>query len=215
MKIILKHILRNIKENKGRSLLIIISLTIASALFVLNITLPQEIVSKLEESIRIENGTADIEVGGKNPFNIEELKKENEEIKYTGITYTEGTYKDTLISIGGYDIDSSKEMNLLGEDVPDLNKNEVVINDYYAKEYNYHEGDTIPLNVDNTIYELKLVKIVGKKGATYAIYDEPYFIANLETVAEINNTDKDKYQAILIDVKNDEKNRFIHKILTR
>lgn len=205
MKIVLKHILRNIKENKGKSFLIILSLAIASALFIINITLPEHIISSLIESIRIENGSSDLEVSNRALFNIEELKTNNEDILYTPVTYTEGIYNDILISIGGYDIDISKEMKLLGNDVPNLNKNEVVINDYYAKEYNYHEGDIIKLNIDSQIYELILVKIVSKKGATYKIEDEPYFIANLETVAEINKTDKNKYNTILIDVKDDTK----------
>lgn len=205
MKIVLKHILRNIKENKGKSLLIILSLAIASALFIINITLPEHIISSLIESIRIENGSSDLEVSNRDLFNIEELKTNNEDIIYTPVTYTEGTYNDTLFLIGGYDIETSKEMKLLGNDVPNLNKNEVVINDYYAKEHNYHEGDTIKLNIDSQTYELKLVKIVSRKGATYKTENEPYFIANLETIAEINKTDKDKYNTILIDVKDDTK----------
>lgn len=205
MKIVLKHILRNIKENKGKNLLIILSLAIASALFIINITLPKHIISSLIESIRIENGSSNLEVSNRNLFNIEELKTTKEDILYTPVTYTEGTYNDTLITICGYDIETSKEMKLLGNDVPNLNKNEVVINDYYAKKHGLHEGDIIKLNIDSQIYELKLVKIVSKKGATYGTENEPYFVANLETIAEINKTDKDKYNTILIDVKDDTK----------
>lgn len=41
MKIILTHIIRNIKEKKGRSFLIILSLMIASVVFILNLTIPK------------------------------------------------------------------------------------------------------------------------------------------------------------------------------
>jgi len=60
MKVIFKHILKNIWEKKGRSLLIILSLIIATAVFVLNLTLPDKITLKFQETLRSIYGDAEI-----------------------------------------------------------------------------------------------------------------------------------------------------------
>lgn len=49
MTILLKHILRNIKKNKGRSILIVVALTIATIVLLLNITLPNELLLKVRK----------------------------------------------------------------------------------------------------------------------------------------------------------------------
>lgn len=62
MKIILTHIIRNIKEKKGRSFLIILSLMIASVVFILNLTIPKQIVDTKAKQSRDAIGLSDIMV---------------------------------------------------------------------------------------------------------------------------------------------------------
>ena len=73
MSILLKHILRNIKENKGRSILIVVALTIATIVLVLNITLPNELLLKVRETLRSIYGKTDISISTVEPFKIEDI----------------------------------------------------------------------------------------------------------------------------------------------
>lgn len=204
MKIILKHILKNIWEKKGRSLLIILSLIIATTVFVLNLILPNEIVLKVQETLRSIYGDTDVSITTVEPFSIDDLNIGNESIKYIGKSQLEISLEDNQAIIYGVDIEKTKEMNMLGTDIPNLNKNEVVISTKQAEEYGYKEGDLITFSVEDKNYELKIVKIVEKKGLTALDTEFPIFIANLNTVNEIRNIENGKFDGLYIDVENND-----------
>ena len=204
MRIVLKHILKNIWEKKGRSLLIIISLIIATTVFVLNLTMPDELVIKVQETLRSIYGETDIRIGTVEPFSIDDVNVGNEKIAYVGVSELDITIGDKQAIVFGLDIDKSVDMKMLGADIPSLNKNEVVINQKQADEYGYKVGDTIKFSVENQNYEFKIVKIVSKKGLTSLDVEYPIFIANLETVNTIRNIETEKYDTLYIDVENDE-----------
>ena len=94
MKIILKHILKNIWEKKGRSLLIIISLIIATTVFVLNLTMPNELVIKVQETLRSIYGKTDMGMGTVEPFSINDVNIGNEKITYVGVSELDITIDD-------------------------------------------------------------------------------------------------------------------------
>ena len=149
MRIVLKHILKNIWEKKGRSLLIIISLIIATTVFVLNLTMPDELVIKVQETLRSIYGETDIRIGTVEPFSIDDVNVGNEKIAYVGVSELDITIGDKQAIVFGLDIDKSVDMKMLGADIPSLNKNEVVINQKQADEYGYKVGDTIKFSVEN------------------------------------------------------------------
>lgn len=204
MRIILKHILKNIWEKKGRSLLIIISLIIATAVFVLNLTIPNELVLKIQETLRAIYGETDIGIATVEPFSINDIIVGNEKITYVGVSELDITIDDKQAIIFGLDIDKSKNMKMLGNDIPNLNKNEVVINQKQANEHGYKVGDLIKFTIEEQNYELKIVKSVSTKGLTSLDTEYPIFIANLETVNEIRNIETEKYDTLYIDVENNE-----------
>ena len=204
MRIVLKHILKNIWEKKGRSLLIIISLIIATTVFVLNLTMPDELVIKVQETLRSIYGETDIRIGTVEPFSIDDVNVGNEKIAYVGVSELDITIDDKQAIVFGLDIDKSVDMKMLGADIPSLNKNEVVINQKQADEYGYKVGDSLKFSVENQNHEFKIVKIVGKKGLTALDVEYPIFIANLETVNTIRNIETEKYDTLYIDVENDE-----------
>lgn len=80
MKIILKHILRNIREKKGRTFLIVLALTIASMVFTLNLILPDEIMVKLKETYNTIYGSTDIVISDEEEFDIRNIDLGSEEI---------------------------------------------------------------------------------------------------------------------------------------
>lgn len=204
MRIILKHILKNIWEKKGRSLLIIISLIIATTVFVLNLTMPNELILKIQETLRSIYGETDIGIATVEPFSINDVIIGNEKITYVGVSELDITIDDKQAIVFGLDIDKSKDMKMLGDDIPNLNKNEVVINQKHADEHGYKVGDLIKFTIEEQNYELKIVKIVSKKGLTSLDIEYPIFVANLETVNAIRNIETEKYDTLYIDVENDE-----------
>lgn len=204
MKIVLKHILKNIWEKKGRSLLIILSLIIATTVFVLNLTMPNELVLKIQETLRSIYGETDLGIQTVEPFSIKDLNVGEEKINHVGLSELEITINDKQAIVFGLDIDRTKEMKMLGADVPNLNKNEVVINQEQADEHGYKEGDLLKFIIEDQNYEFKIVKIVSKKGLNSLDIEYPVFIANLETVNTIKNIDTEKYDTLYIDVKNND-----------
>lgn len=204
MRIVLKHILKNIWEKKGRSLLIIISLIIATTVFVLNLTMPNELVIKVQETLRSIYGETDMAMATVEPFSINDVNVGNEKITYVGVSELDITIDDKQAIVFGLDINKSVDMKMLGTDIPSLNKNEVVINQKQADEYGYKVGDLIKFTIENQNHEFKIVKIVSKKGLTSLDVEYPIFIANLETVNTIRNIETEKYDTLYIDVENDE-----------
>lgn len=204
MRIVLKHILRNIWEKKGRSLLIIISLIIATTVFVLNLTMPNELVIKVQETLRSIYGETDIRIGTVEPFSISDVNIGNEKITYVGVSELEIAIDDKPAVMLGANIDKLKNMKMLGTDIPELNRNEAVINQKQADKYGYKVGDLIKFTIENQDYEVEIVKIVSKKGLTAIDIEYPFFVVNQETVNIIRNIETEKYDILYIDVENDE-----------
>lgn len=203
MKSILKHIMRNIWEKKGRSLLIILSLTIATTVFVLNLTLPQEIVLKVQETLRQVYGDCDLSVA---------YEDENGDMEF-------GEYKDEIISVKeyqtpvfvnnkpalffGFDNETAKNLKLLGEDVTQIGKDEIIMSKTQAEAGGYKEGDILEISVDDNIHKLKIVKIVEAKGLMSLELDYLFFVGNVDKIIEIQGNDR--FECVYIDVKDDSK----------
>ena len=210
MSILLKHILRNIKENKGRSILIVVALTIATIVLVLNITLPNELLLKVRETLRSIYGKTDISISTVEPFKIEDINWGEEKLNYVGYSQIEmESEKNEVILIKGIDIQKAINLNILGQDVPILKDNEIVVSKKVAEKSGYKQGDILKLKYNNSNYELKILKIVDKKGITSIDVENDLFISNINTVNEIKKTDIDKYEGLYIDVENNDKINYV------
>ncbi len=204
MKIILKHIFRNICEKKGRSLLIILSLIIATAVLVLNLTLPDEITLKTQETLRLVYGASDVAVKSEEAFSLNDVKLPQIEFDYVGLSAAEVYTQDSQLQIYGINVEDAKKMRLLGGDVPNLEKNEVIISKQQADDYSYKTGDKLTVTLKDKQYELVVTKIVSEIGLTALDADYPIFIANSETVTEMTTSEPGKYDAFYLDIVNDE-----------
>lgn len=206
MKIIIKHILRNIWSKKGRSILIILALIIASSTFILNLTLPNEIIFKIEETFRKIYGNSDIEISSNiDNTSIENINFGNEDIRYTTLSRLDGTDNDgNALVLLGSDINTAKKMKLVSGDVPDLNLNEAVISKKYEEDYKV--GDIISFYYNENSYDIKIIKIVEKKGINaIEINDTPIFYANIETLNNINNNEEISNSVVYLDIKDNNK----------
>ena len=190
MKIILKHILRNIKEKKIRSILIILSLVVATMVFVLNLTLPDEIIVKIQETLRSVHGKTEVAIYSTGEFNIKDVKLGNEKITYTGSKSIIGIIENKQILIYGFDIDNAKKFNLLGEDVCNLSDNEVVVGKKIAEKYEI----TVEKKGFKSLYGIGTIE--NKK----VILCKPQTFMNLsgEAIFEISNFYKIKPENIIV-----------------
>ena len=201
MRIIITHILRNIKEKKGRSLLIILSLMIASVVFILNLTIPNQIVETKAKQSRDAIGKSDVLVASYVPFNINDIKLSNEESKIVGVNNLYTIHKDKTLVIYGTDIKEASNINLI--DNIDLLDNEIIISKTTADKYKYKLNDIITIDLMDSKYELKIKDIVEAKGLLS--FKSLSGIINNDTYNKITSDENNKYRTYYIDVLNNEK----------
>ena len=201
MKIILTHIMRNIKEKKGRSILIIISLMIASITFILNLTIPNQIVETKMQQSRKAIGSSDIMVASFDVFNIDDLKLSDEKIKSVGVNSLYLIHKDKTLVIYGTDIKKASEISLVTN--IDLKDNEIIISKSTADKYNYKVNDTITLEIEDSKYELKIKDIVDAKGLLS--FKTLSGVINNNTYNKISGNKENEFSMYYMDVLDDKK----------
>ena len=200
MKIVFKHILRNIWSKKGRSFLIVLALTVATTVFTLNLTLPDELVLKIQQTLRSVYGDVDIAMGTVEEFSINDIELGDEEIRVTKSMNLEGLYNDKPIAIQGLNIEEAKNFRMLNDDVPNLSGNQVVISERQAEEHGFNEGQKLKVTFEDKEYVFEIVKIVENKGLNSLTVEYPQFICNIEEAAKIRELSSDMTDAIFIDV---------------
>ena len=200
MKIVFKHILRNIWSKKGRSFLIVLALTVATTVFTLNLTLPDELVLKIQQTLRSVYGDVDIAMNTVEEFSLEDIELGDEEIRVTKTVNIEGLYNDKPLSIQGLNIEEAKSFRMLNSDVPELTGNQVVISERQAKEHGFSEGQRLKVVIEEQEVEFEIVKIVENKGLNSMTVDYPQFICNIDEAIKIRGLSSDKTDAIFIDV---------------
>ena len=201
MKIILKHILRNIKEKKGRSILIILSLMIASTVLILNLTIPNQIVETKSQQARDAIGKSDILVASFDPFNIKDVNMGSEKINYVGVNDLYIIHKDKTLVIYGTDNNQAASLKLI--DNVDLLDDEIIISKTTADKYNYKVNDIISINVDEVYFNLKVKSIVDNKGLMY--FKTLSGLVNNNTYNKITGNTTNTFRTYYIDVLDEEK----------
>lgn len=210
MTIILKHILKNIKEKKMRSLIIIFSLIIVSMIATICISMKDEIEEKFTETLRSVLGKNDIIITSSeenNEIKISDIKMEKDKVETfsdiespVAVKYKED-YKYVLLD--GIDIPKALESNLLRDkNIANLKKDEVVITKKTAEIFDYKIGDMATVYLeDGSQKELKIAYIVENKGLLSSESNFYYFITTKETASDILKCSKDEFSAIYVEVK--------------
>lgn len=203
MKIILKHILNNIKEHKFRSILIVFSLSITITVLMLCMTMKDNIVDKYEEYLNKTTGDTDI------------LVTTNKDILYSEINDINNDY--SKVPYIGYQIDKHKfiyginlndvlnEKLLANYKVTNLNDDEVIITKKRADKENLKIGSKI--NIDS--YTLTVVDIVDSYGMFLASdngEEDTYYLTTIKTVNKIKNNNDVYINGFLVDVGDEDYN---------
>lgn len=205
MSIILKHIFRNIKEHKARSVLIFFSLLISTSMLIMSIIIPDDLTVKIEDTLRKLYGNADIAVGAYDSFKFDDLQKNDITIDYVGTRGITGKdLNDKDIIIEATDVNKAKEFKVLPEDAEDLGDNEVLVSSYVAKKKNYKKGDTIEFKYNDNTYQLTIKKIISNGGIASQTPENSMFFTNMENLKKFENIEDGYYDTILIDVKNND-----------
>lgn len=219
MNIIMKHILRNIRAHKGRSILMILALTVATAVLILNVTLGEEIATKYVETFRSVYGDSDVSITmkqGKDPNDLSavELKPSkldlgNMRIK-TLLTSDIGGYaeingKGYEALIMGIDLKDAYEMDEFARKDIDLKDNELVINERCSDKFKIHKGDKVIFTYQEKEYVMEVVEVVKNYRLTSLKFDYPYFIGNLKMVNKILGYEETSGQQMLVHVEEEEK----------
>lgn len=204
MKIVLKHILRNIREKKGRTFLIVLALTIASMVFTLNLILPDEIMVKLKETYNTMYGSTDIVISDDEEIDIRDVDLGNEETVYTRILSLDAVHGEMASLIYSLDMDEARKIGILGGDVPDLEENELCVSKMQSQVYDLNIGDTVTITYEDKEYIFTIAAIVGNKGLNAIDQGCPTFVGRLEDVAAIKGCDEFAANSLFINVINDD-----------
>jgi len=219
--IILKHILRNIKENKLRSILIIIALAISTIVMYLNLSIKDDIYEQYKQVLQGRYQDYNILISKNENFTGEEayfskadLKLDNSkisEVMYRISTYGNYEYNDeiTTVVINGCDRELMVDTNLCTfyEKADDFNTNNedmVIISKKHMEEYGLKLGDKIKVTTVGGEEEFTIGAIAENKGEFGFNSDTLILLAASEKVNHILGTE-DKYSSVLIESDGDGK----------
>lgn len=204
MGIILKFMLRNIKEKKLRTFLVVFSIMASTALFFASSGMNTSIKQTYVDIVRQFYGNADIEINtnSKSPtpyLNMEKTDTVRSKTDYvTGELDANGVYthgsKDRNIMLRGFNYDDIKFMDLFDFNnkgsVTPFSGNKIIISKKAADEYGLSVGDKIPVKVgkDAVKQNFSIVGIAEDKGM-FAMESEQNMMAviPMEQAENINN----------------------------
>lgn len=201
MRIFLKHIMRNIKENIGRTSLIVVSLFGVALLLSIALGVSFSFKSLMDSISSSIMGGFNVKVmpATDEPITEERIKKVGVEFEYLGISKYNYGYvikKDEYVSspLVGLNIKEAVSMDLLS--VPKekelvLKDNEVIISNSFAKKHKLKKGDTVNYyDEDGIIHELTVKYIAEDSGA---FLQELSFVSNNDTFLKITGEDEIEY----------------------
>lgn len=193
MSIILKYILKNMKEKKLRSLLIIISLILSVVVLTLCLTLKDNILEKYTEFLIKTSGTSDILLTKDIPFEKSEIEKFSD--NYNSVPYL--MFSKDKSNVIGVNIEDLQENKMIkAEKTSNLDNDEVIISKKIAENKNLKLNDKI--KVLNT--ELKIVEIVEVYGMFVGeTEEEPIYLVSIDTANKIMYENSDEYEKAVLD----------------
>lgn len=204
MGIILKFMIRNIKEKKLRTFLVVFSIMASTALFFASSGMNTSIKQTYVDIVRQFYGNADIQIytNSKSPTPYLNMAKTDTvrsktdyitgELEANGV-YTHGS-KDRSIMLRGFNYDDIKSMDLFDFNskgsVTPFSGNKIIISKKAADEYGLSVGNNIPVKVgkDAVNQNFSIVGIAEDKGM-FAMESEQNMMAviPMERSEDINN----------------------------
>jgi len=177
MKILLKFLLRNILEKKLRTILIILSITLSTALVFSTLSMSGTVRQMMTNQLRKYTGTSEIVIQRdrqslSNPFfDIVDMGDLNQQLEYTvGNIQSFATYpkdENQSVYLAGFSLDDLIKMydiSFLEENVEAFIGYKVIIGEGEASQLGVKLGDTIELKINKENYDFVVHAIVKPKG---------------------------------------------------
>lgn len=199
MFIIFKFLFNNIKERKLRTILIIISIAVSSALYFGSNALATTLEIMFEERIKQWTGSADIIIHARwgSPsdfFNTTKLNAYEDKLEYViGSIWGNAEYTDEEeelnLQLRGMDFDELQVMNPVvikeQDNLFPFKGKKIIIGEYTAEKYGLAAGETIELTINDARMRFFVSGIVYSTGFFLNEADEPVAIVPIDTLASI------------------------------
>lgn len=179
MNIIRKYTLKSLKEKKFRTFLIILSISLSIALTFASVSLKGTLENLYMEQLQKYFGTANIVVNAdekspSNYFRVKDIGDTEELIEYqVDILQLSGSYTDKVkdknvsLDIKAYDYEDLERMNPITI-IESLNDEfvgkDIIIGELDAEELGLKLGDTISININDSIHKFRVSKIGSSDG---------------------------------------------------
>lgn len=214
MKIILKHLLNNIKEKMFRTALILVVLASTTAIFIINFDLTQNLIGMYSEMYEGMLGDSDISITGspeKGTMVFEEQDielKDTKVLKKTGVFTVEGELgKDNKLSIVGVNLESFQKMISISyiDEIKavDFKDNKAIISRKFADNQKLELGDGFEITVSGEEHKLEVGAIADSKGAFLSETSGSIVIIPIAT-ANAYYSQEDKINCLYVDVDESE-----------
>lgn len=199
--IIIKSILKNIKEKKFRTFLIILSITLSSALFLASITNSKNMVEVRRKQIKAQMGTADIyfskNLRADNYFfstNLLKQYKDHFEYIIPGINsiaiYEDNNQSKLSISMLGIELEDLEKLNPISlaesKNLYPFSGKKVIISEKTSQKYHLSLGDSIKLKINNSHYYFTIAGIAHGDGFFFQEIGMIYAICPRDCMEKIN-----------------------------
>lgn len=179
MGIIFKFILRNMKEKKSRTLLIVFSIMMSSALFFASLAMSGSVEKIIVDRIRNEVGSSEIAIysNEKSPsdyLSMNGAERYREEMEYiVGCVSGSGIYEldvkeSVRVNLNGYEMDELQKMNPVYYEqeynVYPFTGKKIVINNVAASKLGLRPGDGMEIEINGIKHRFTVSGIALAKG---------------------------------------------------
>lgn len=218
MGIILKFILRNIKEKKLRTFLVVFSIIASTALFFASNGISTTIKKTFVNIMGQVAGNADIQISAdsKSPtpyvYTSKADKVKNKVSYIIGETDANAIYtndkKDRAVILRGFnyeDVESINPLNLVSEgSIKPFNGNKIIISKKAADKYNLSVGDKLPLRVGSQgVKEYFSIAAVAENKGFFAVESDKNMMAIIpqDTASDLSDVPKGQASVVFIKAK--------------
>lgn len=199
MKIILKHILKNMYEKKLRTLIILLTILLSTMVLFVGLSLNEILNQTYATMAKGVYGDADIVITKQadqdNPFyqaediKLKDLKLTNrlDMLQVRGLSEIDGN--QVRISLIGLDVDAGTDLKVIEpiEQSNDLtlHNQEAIISARIAEKYDLSIGDQLHVNINDHPYTFKVGAISKSTGLYYGEMDDILLVVNHQQVSDL------------------------------
>jgi ABC-type lipoprotein release transport system permease subunit len=190
MSILFKHLIKNICENKFRSMVIIFIVALSTTVSFVALSLGEVISATYAKVYNASVGEANVTIDSEAPFSANDIKLRGVDIEKSECIYDmKGKFNDgekaIRADIRGVDAVQYVAMDSLAiiGDTVSLKKNDCIISTKSADKYGLKVGDVCRVEIDGKQYEF-VVKALGESNRTF--YEEQGSIQLLISIDQCN-----------------------------